>query len=259
MTAAGLTMETGGALVGQRVGQILGGIIGEFFGPAGVPIGVVIGGRVGAVAGRAAGAYLASKMEKANEDVEKKTIAEDAAKPCLNCGEVDCFTPPKGADPDEFNKQLKEQQDTINNMKPDDLLDNMQKYVKDGRGAGDATARSQQRQDWLQERTRDLTQEYSATMSQSEAAAKAAADAAAEGRLLAATHDLDLVAGGSGNLSGMGNRSINSSIGSQWKGKRVAQLKKHAQEAKKQGKKMNVKLKNCNESNAPTDGDVPTS
>jgi len=255
MTATDMTLEGAGALAGGRLGQVLGGLIGGLFGPEAIPLGVIIGGRVGAIAGRAAGAYIASQMEQANEDVEKKTTAEDAATPCLNCGEIECFTPPEGANQKEFNDQLKRQQDTINNMKPDDLLNNMQRYQEIGRGAGDAKARKQVREDWLRDRTAELRDRYvQEKMSRSRAEAKAKDVAAREAKTLDAVHDLDGIAGGGESGIQMGDRSANRSIGPQWKGKKVAQLKKHAEEAQKQGKKMNVELKNCNE-----EGGTPTS
>jgi Novel toxin 15 len=61
---------------------------------------------------------------------------------------------------------------------------------------------------------------------------------------LDATHALDLVAGGDPDTLGMGDRSINRSIGSQWKD-RKQKLLDHADEAKKKGKKNNVKLEIC--------------
>ncbi len=67
-----------------------------------------------------------------------------------------------------------------------------------------------------------------------------------------ATHSLDWAAGGDGTMSGTGGRSENRSIGSQW-GKsgegesktRAENLRDEAEKAKKDGKKMNVKLKRC--------------
>lgn len=66
---------------------------------------------------------------------------------------------------------------------------------------------------------------------------------------LAATHRLDIIAGGDPkDVSGMGNKGANNSIGPQWKGARTNSLKTHAEGIIKEGRgkdKMHVKLKKC--------------
>lgn len=241
MTALDTAGEIGGRIAGGALGGVLGGMIG---GPVGAWIGRYAGSKLGAMAGKAAAAALANAMEKADEDA--KPIPDTKAEPCKDCGEIDCFSPPEGADPDEFKRQLKEQQDAINNMKPDDILNNMQKYASGGRPAGDAAARRLARNDGQRARTRELERQFqSQGKSASDAAAAAASQVASEMAQLNATHTLDLIAGGDGSISGLGDASINKSIGSQWKHGRAAQLKKHAEDAKKKGKKMNVELNEC--------------
>ena len=237
-------LDTAGEMGGRIAGGVLGGVIGSVFGPIGTLAGRYVGSKLGAMAGKAAAAALANAMEKADEDVE--AVPDTKAEPCKDCGEIDCFSPPEGADPDEFKRQLQEQQDAINNMKPGDLLNNMQKYASGGRPAGDAAARRLARKDGQAARASDLTQQFrSEGMSASDAASKAASQVASEMAQLNATHTLDLIAGGDGSISGLGDASVNKSIGSQWKNGRAAQLKKHAEVAKKKGKKMNVELNPC--------------
>lgn len=66
---------------------------------------------------------------------------------------------------------------------------------------------------------------------------------------LAATHALDMIAGGDpSNISGMGDKATNSSLGPQWKGRRSKSLENEAikmQKDEKGKEKMNVKLKKC--------------
>ncbi|MEP7453379.1 polymorphic toxin type 15 domain-containing protein [Phyllobacterium sp. SB3] len=141
-----------------------------------------------------------------------------------------------------MDRQLKEQQDTINNMDPEKLADNIKNYK--GRPAGDAAARRQTREDYRRTETRKLSEQYQAggVKNFAEQAAKNVATKMAD---MNATHTLNLVAGGDGSLSGMGDASVNKSMGAQWNGGRSKQLLAHADEAKRKGKKMGVTLEEC--------------
>jgi len=69
----------------------------------------------------------------------------------------------------------------------------------------------------------------------------------AEMATLAALHNPDMVAAGQDIITGFGDKGINSSIGSQWKG-HIGDMDDVACKAKKEGKgkkKMNVELKRC--------------
>lgn len=135
---AGTTGQAGGQLAGGALGGVIGGVFG---GPVEAWIGRAIGSRVGGYAGRAAAEALATYMEDANSAAEADTQDQAAAKPCVDCGEIDCFKPPKGSTPDEikeFKRQLEEQRDAINNIPPDQLIKNMDNYERSGRGAQDA-------------------------------------------------------------------------------------------------------------------------
>jgi len=258
--AAGTVGQIGGQVAGSVLGGAIGGVVG---GPVGAWIGRAIGSRVGGMAGRAAAEAIASYMEGANEAAETETKEQEAAKPCVDCGEIDCFNPPEGSTPDqidEFKRQLKEQQDAINEIPPDTLLKNMDNYEEIGRGAKDAADRARARDNWIDNRAEELLSQNSGM------GRKAARDAAAgEIKTMDVIHTPDLSAGGTGRLStensGMGPRSANRSIGSQWSKTgpnsdqtRLQQLKEHAQKAKEKGERTNADLKICEDGKSSKSG-----
>ncbi len=232
---------------GQVAGSVLGGLMGAPFGPIGAWIGRAIGSRVGGMAAVAAAEAVASYMEDTSEDAEDQARDKDATIPCENCGKIDCFSPPEGADEKtkkEFRRHLAEQQDTINNMDAGDLVKNIDKYSKIKRPAGDAPALRTTREEYRLSRNQALERKYRKE-GHNDFDVRANEEVDKEMAKLAATHTIDLVAGDDGSISGMGDRSINSSLGGQWKGRRSQQLRDHAEEAEKQGKKMNVTLEEC--------------
>jgi polyhydroxyalkanoate synthesis regulator phasin len=207
--------QVGGQVAGGVLGGAIGGVLG---GPVGAWIGRAIGSRVGGMAGRAAAEAIASYMEGANEAAETETKEQEAAKTCVDCGEIDCFSPPEGSTPDqieEFKRQLKEQQDAINDISPDQLVKNMENYEEFGRGAKDAVDRATARDGWIQNRVTEL-------LKRDPSMTRKGAEQAAKGELstMDVIHTPDLSAGGTGKISqhngGMGPRSVNRSIGSQW-------------------------------------------
>ncbi|MGZ2433570.1 polymorphic toxin type 15 domain-containing protein [Rhizobium redzepovicii] len=258
--AAGTVGQIGGQIAGGALGGAIGGVFG---GPVGAWIGRAIGSRVGGMAGRAAAEAIASYMEGANEAAETQTKEQEAAKPCVDCGEIDCFNPPEGSTPDqieEFKRQLKEQQDAINEIPPDTLLNNMDTYEKIGRGANDAMDRANAREAWIKNRAAEILKQDPSTT------AKAARNAATKDiKTMDVIHTPDLSAGGTGRLStengGMGPRSTNRSIGSQWSKvgpnsdkTRLQQLNDHAQKAKDKGEATNVDLKICEDGKSSKSG-----
>lgn len=216
MSATTEVAGAGGAIAGQWLGRVICGAVGTLIGPEGTVIGACIGGRAGAVAGRAAASAIASYMEGANEDAETKTKDAEQAKPCVDCGDIDCFKPKKGAtakDIEELKRQLDEQQDAINEIPPDDLLHNMESYEEIGRGTADAMSRATARGQWLSDTIETLIE---GGMTKSDAKIEAAKRL----KTMDVIHTPDLSAGGTGKLSeangGLASRSINRSIGSQW-------------------------------------------
>lgn len=245
-------------------GGIAGGIIGgAILGPILPPIGGLIGRWAGRALGRAAAEALANMMDDANEEAEDLSES-DATTACAECGEIDCFNPPDGVDPEEFRRQLKEQQDALREMKPQDILDNMAEYAANGRPAGDAAARRAAREGYV---TNNLPQRIPNHMgpgvSIEDATALAREELLNEIVDQDATHVVDLIAGGDGGISGLGNRSVNRSIGSQWRHRgtgsdrtRAQQLKDYAEQAEAEGADMSgLELNMCGDENG---GDTPT-
>ena len=243
MTDLATGLEIGGGIAGGWAGRGVGATIGTMVcGPICGWVGGVVGGRVGSMAGKALAGSLAHMMEGADQKVEEQTKPAEQAKPCEACGEIECFNPPK--DPSklaEFRRQLDEQQKTINDMEPDKLMRNMDNYH---RPPSDAVDRRLAREEYRERRTNELTEQYR-MQGKGDPKGMAAAEVAKELAQLNATHTLDLIAGGDGSISGLGDASVNKSIGAQWRGQRAGQLYEHAKEARKQGKKMNVELKEC--------------
>jgi hypothetical protein len=158
--------------------------------------------------------------------------------------EVPCFNVPAGADKDEFARQLKEQQDELNKMSPEEYEARRNAYDKGNR---DRQAQQRERESYQAKKMMEYFEENITKGMDPEAALKAAEEKVeAEMRKLDATHALDMVAGGDpSDISGLGDRSINRSIGSQWKD-RVEKLDEIAEKSKKDGKdKLNVELKPC--------------
>ena len=73
-------------------------------------------------------------------------------------------------------------------------------------------------------------------------------------------HTPDLGAGGGGRISGLGDPSVNRSIGSRWGNGRAARLKRRAEQARVQGvDQTDVELEICGEAgNAAPPGGQPS-
>jgi len=265
------------ALAGERIGGVigtwLGRMAGAVFGPLGGIAGGVIGKQAGQFAGRAAGVAIASMMEGANEDAEDLSD-EDAEATCADCPEIDCFNVPEGVDPEEFRRQLKEQQDAINRMEPGEIIENMRQYQDHGRPSGDAAARAKARNNYFSRNIGPRTQKYLGQeyLDQGytlESARKRATDELLDEMAdMDATHAVDLIAGGDSTVSGLGNSSVNRSIGSQWRHKgsgpdgqrsdrtRAQQLQEAAEKRRGRERMEDIKLEVCPDeggSDAPAD------
>ena len=228
---------------------VIGAEVGSVGGPPGIVVGAVVGGIL-----TIGGAYLLGKwIGHANEQADDKLKDSARDQPCAECGEVGCFNTPEGGDPAETERQLKDQQDTINSKSPDEILDRMNEFDKSGRPP-DAAARSLARRQAQQEAytaARNKARGEGKSPAEADAAGTVAAESATTGK--DATHALDWVAGGDGEISGMGDSKTNRSVGSQWNqkapgssGTRREELRNAAEAAKKAGKKkMDVKLEEC--------------
>ena len=193
----------------------------------------------------------AMELKEVLAKAEELSDAKDREKICEDCPKkIPCFDPPPNGNDAEMVRQLKDQQDAINEMSPDQILDQIAKYKKLGReGAapGEAALRAIERAKYESSRTESLTRAFRRQgMGKDEAEALARAQVKDEMKNLNVTHTPDLRAGGTGKTSGLGDASVNRHIGNQWKNGRADALEAEAKKAKAQGKeKMDVKLEKC--------------
>lgn len=149
----------------------------------------------------------------------------------------------------EFRRQLKGQEKGINEMSPDELINNIDRYSDLGRdeaNPGEQKMREEYRKEYWENNYIDHLNAYG-----NEESARKYADQRLQGK--AALHNPDMRAGGKPMPTDMGDTKVNSSLGSQWSKKgpssklrRWEQLKKAAEKAKEAGKKiMNINLREC--------------
>ncbi|WP_024480406.1 polymorphic toxin type 15 domain-containing protein [Cellulophaga baltica] len=145
---------------------------------------------------------------------------------------------------DEFIKQLRGQEAGLNNLTVDDFIKNRDEYLKNGRSNSASKAQRDFREKAHNKRIKENRKKG---MSYDEA--KLEADEWMDTQ--AALHDPDQVAGGFGdNVTGMGDRDVNSSLGSQWKDKiddldsQVREAAKDMTEAEKKSTYLNIELPN---------------
>jgi predicted Zn-dependent protease len=197
----------------------------------------------------AVGAYVVlnanSSAEKEHSSTKPGAVVECPDK----ADEIPCFNAPPNGDPKEFERQLQEQEDGINDMSPDEILDNMAKYKPGARSAEDVAARREARAAAERAKLKELRKKY---RGQPNADDLAESETEEFMKSVDATHGPDSIVGGD-EVTGVGGSSENRSIGSQWAKKaesdtktRAGRIKEAAERAKKAGKKkMNVKLKKC--------------
>lgn len=152
----------------------------------------------------------------------------------------------------EMERQLAGQQAGLNNMTVQEYLDGRNAFearkaaTGSGRGSGQPASEARTAyEDKLNEELREKLVEGG--MSDADAKKEAAVQAARKMETLAALHNPDMKAGGANVISDMGDRSVNSSIGSQWKG-RVGDLDEAAKgipPGERTTTRMNVKLERC--------------
>ena len=152
----------------------------------------------------------------------------------------------------EMERQLAGQQAGLNDMTVQDYLDGRKAFadrkLATGSGRGSGKPAADARVEYEADLTRSLEKQYvMAGKSQAEAERLAAAQASSTMDTLAALHAPDMIAGGANRIADMGDRGVNSSIGSQWKG-RVTELDKAASAVpagERASTKMSVKLERC--------------
>ncbi|HJF32437.1 MAG TPA: polymorphic toxin type 15 domain-containing protein [Sporosarcina psychrophila] len=114
-------------------------------------------------------------------------------------------------DSEEFTRQLKDQEKGMNELKVDEYLKNRERYIAEGRAIEGNAAQKMARQEALKDKITELRK-------QGLARADATKQASEWMGTKAALHNPDQIAGGRANIiGGLGDKRVNSSIGSQWK------------------------------------------
>ena len=147
---------------------------------------------------------------------------------------------------EEFKNQLKRQEDALNKMTVKEFKDARVLYLKNKR-KGTGKVQKEARIQYEKKLLRALTKEHRKTKSPLDAATDAKNETTARMENLAALHEPDMIAGGKDIISDIGDRSVNSSIGSQWKN-RVRFIDDAISDISQidgENTKMNVKLENC--------------
>ncbi|WP_080410239.1 polymorphic toxin type 15 domain-containing protein [Burkholderia ubonensis] len=192
----------------------------------------------------------AERLRKLKEEAEAGEKGKDGLKVKLKRMKehlVKCFKKNAKGDTKEYDRQLLEQEKGLNDLSVKEYLEGRARYQQIGR-AGTGAAQEQARAKY----SRELASQFEEALSErgifGEAAQKQAAEMAAERmKTLAALHNPDMIAGGKDVVTMMGDRGVNSSIGSQWKD-RVGELDKAAKEvpeSERGSTRMNAKLKRC--------------
>ncbi|WP_394336050.1 polymorphic toxin type 15 domain-containing protein [Bacillus safensis] len=114
-------------------------------------------------------------------------------------------------DSEEFARQLKDQEKGMNELTVDEYLKNREKYIEQGRAIESNAAQQAAREEAYVQKINELQRE-GLTLSKAKKQAKEWLDTQA------ALHNPDQIAGGKAEgIGGLGDKRINSSIGSQWR------------------------------------------
>ncbi|MFY0743526.1 T7SS effector LXG polymorphic toxin [Solibacillus silvestris] len=145
-------------------------------------------------------------------------------------------------DSEEFARQLKDQEKGMNELTVDEYLKNREKYIEQGRAIEGNAAQQAAREKALNKKIEEL---FENGMSWEEAEKNANSWLKSQ----AALHNPDQIAGGKPlNIGGMGDKRINSSIGSQWKyridivDEQIGELTKSLTSDQRKNTYLNVKL-----------------
>src|SRR5699024_2398241 len=114
-------------------------------------------------------------------------------------------------DHDEFARQLKNQEEGMNQLTVEEYLQNRERYLAEGRAMEGNAAQNMARQEALKDKVTELRKQG---LTRKEAQKQAENWLSSK----AALHNPDQVAGGNPlNIGGLGDRGINSSLGIQWR------------------------------------------
>jgi hypothetical protein len=159
---------------------------------------------------------VSSKLWEVQSDENEKT---------MELHEVACFKKNAKGTEAEYDRQLKGQQDGINDMTVRNYLDNREAYKKVGRkgtGAAQRKARERFKSNLIKEYKKELRK--TEKLRGEPLTIKAGLLAKRDMKTLNALHNPDMIAGGNDyndELLDLGDASVNQSIGSQWKNKGV--------------------------------------
>ena len=138
----------------------------------------------------------------------------------------------------EYYRQLSRQNIALNQMTAAQYVAAREAYKKNGRNPDAAKAQQDYRTKYKKDMVANLTEQYeNQGLDEAEAAKQANIDATDAMKKIAALHEPDMFAGGYYDCKPtcMGDSSVNSSIGSQWK-KIIGEMDSYADTAIKEGK-----------------------
>ncbi|WP_299315307.1 polymorphic toxin type 15 domain-containing protein [uncultured Aquimarina sp.] len=174
------------------------------------------------------------KKEQKEKATAVKRIKEIKSKPFIRNPEHDKA---------EFDKQLKGQEEGINELTVDDFIKNRDEYLKNKRSKEGSKAQKEYREQFREDMVEDLMENQGRSYNEAE---KLADDFMSN---KAALHDPDQVAGGfADNITGLGDSGVNSSLGSQWRtrigdvDKQVREAAKNMTQAEKESTLLNINL-----------------
>jgi hypothetical protein len=184
-----------------------------------------------------------------------KAEAAEAAQPGMKQKKVKCFKKNDKGDPAEYDRQLADQEKGLNDLTVREYLEGRKRYSEIGR-EGTGAAQKEARGKYSKELQAQFEKQLGEDGIFGDEAAKQAASMTAERmKTLAALHNPDMIAGGRDVVKSMGDKGVNSSIGSQWKNgadelgrSRVQALDDAAKtvpESARGTTKMNASLKRC--------------
>jgi hypothetical protein len=189
------------------------------------------------------------KAAKKCKDTEDCGLAGKKPSQKMKQARTPCFSSKK-LDPTkakEFSKQLGRQEAALNKLTVKEYLD-ARTFFDDNKRKGTGAAQRKARADYKSQLIQKLRSQYKKEkMPAGQINAAAERDAAAKMKNLAALHEPDMIAGGGDVVHGLGDKYVNSSIGSQWKS-RVESLDtaaKKIDEAAQSNTMMNAKLPEC--------------
>ncbi|MEO6276768.1 DUF6861 domain-containing protein [Roseateles sp.] len=196
----------------------------------------------------------ATTPSQAKKQAAKAEAAEEAAA-TMKQKKVKCFKKNAKGDPVEYDRQLAGQEKGLNDLTVKDYLEGRKRYSDIGR-EGTGAAQKAAREKYSQQLQAQFEKQLAEDGVLGDAATKKAAAMAAERmKTLAALHNPDMIAGGKDLVTELGDKGVNSSIGSQWKNgvdefgrNRVEALDdvaKKVPESARGTTKMNASLKRC--------------